>query len=192
MFGRRYSESDFWRWLDTSDALRRDTNALLADVTKRLHRFHPSLTCEIGPATQRPRELVLSADGIREAAEFVERIADAAPTLKDWSVIRFRPARPDYASIALAIGDESFEHEDLRVVLMPEKAVIHCGLFARWCEEPEGTGPDMPTFLMLDMAFGEFNMMTRIGAIDVFPLDAAPPHAIAWKDAKSAFDELAG
>jgi hypothetical protein len=70
---------DFWVWFQKSRFLSTDGQQAVEKLGKRANTIHDSIVFEIGPPDQRPHELIMSADGIREAVEHVEALADAAP-----------------------------------------------------------------------------------------------------------------
>ena len=56
------------------------------------------------------RELVISADGIKEPLSEIEAMYAAAPSLRRWRFIKFRPRNPmdvDYGGLSVHRGDHT-------------------------------------------------------------------------------------
>ena len=113
--------ADFWRWFAAhSPALQRadgDTDAMLDSLGAALARVDKNLTFELGPRGTR-RDLVLSADGIREAFPEVEALYAAAPPMQQWRVIKFRPRRAELST--LTISGRQFDPAHARFLLVKD------------------------------------------------------------------------
>lgn len=173
------SEASFWRWF-----VRHESELLLegyqhakifADLKARLERVNQHLTYEVGPADQRPRELVISADGRREAFFAVEKLADAAPALPNWRVIRFRPPMDGYATMRLEMGDITLRGQDMEFELRLERdrKLVGVRLYIRGCTTPGQQEFGGAAMLMLDVALGEYDVECKVGSVTVFPFDHA-------------------
>lgn len=179
----------FWVWFRKSRLLNADSREVVAQLGRRAKSIHESIVFEIGPADQRPRELVISADGIRDAIASVEALADAAPPMKDWKIIRFRPRLARFADMHLRYADVTATPDGMRFVAHREDALVDLAIFADWYDDPDHQ-PDGPAFIMLDMALGEYDVMCRVGHIEMHPLADAPDHALPWADLRETFDRL--
>ncbi len=96
---------DFWTWFQKSRFLSTDGQQVVEQLGKRAKSIHECIVFEIGPPDQRPRELIISADGIRQGIEHVEALADAAPPMKDWKITRFRPRLARFQDMQLNFGE---------------------------------------------------------------------------------------
>lgn len=178
MFRKRTDTPEaFWKWFTSTDRTRTDAHELLRKVVKRVKHIHPALTIEVATAGE-PRELVFSADGVREAAQFVDAIVDAAPLLPGWTFTRFRPRHPIDEDISLDYGGVRHDIGSIRVGAVPYESLVDLHVFVPWRDDPAQREPDGPTFIALDMALGEWMMMTCIGEITVRPLAQAPRQTV--------------
>lgn len=162
----------------------------VAIIGPELRRFHPGLVCEVGRTDQRPREFVISADGIREHVNAVETLADAAPPLPDWKITRFRPRVPEFEAMTLEFDDVVAHPSRMKFIATTHGPLVDLQIFADWRSPSQDNRPDGPTFIMLDIALGEYDMICRVGSIAVHPLDAAPESARPWPEIRDALDEL--
>jgi hypothetical protein len=180
---------DFWAWFQKSRFLSTDGQLVVEKLGKRANAIHDSIVFEIGPPDQRPRELIISADGIREGVEHVEALADAAPPMKDWTITRFRPRVDGYQAVQLNIGEITAKAENMRFVARRDNTLVDMFIFADWYSDARHR-PDQAAFIMLDMALGEYDVMCRVGYIEMHPLAEAPEHAQPWADVRDTFDRL--
>jgi hypothetical protein len=160
--------AEFWRWFAAhSPALQRaegDRDPMLDSLGAALARVHKDLTFELGPRGAR-RDLVLSADGIREAFPEVEALYAAAPRMAQWHVIRFRPRRATLST--LAISGHQFVPARTRFLLTKDDpGKVGILLFLENYSSAERDLFGQAGFLILDEALGEYDMETRVGAID--------------------------
>lgn len=95
----RSPEARFWSWFEENEsrlfAFENKQEQNISELLRELHRIHESLTFEIGSETKGLREFIISADGNRAAFPFVIRLADAAPSLPRWNIVKFRPRRTE-------------------------------------------------------------------------------------------------
>lgn len=165
------AEAAFWEWFAKNEAslfeFERDQERVFAGLSRAMARVHPSLTFAFGPAEEDgTREFVISADGIREAFPAVEALAAAAPALPRWRWIRFRPRQ---GPIDLRVGGRAFGRDDVRYVLIEDSRPGRVGvllLMDGYSEEDERTFLQAG-FLMLDAMLGEYDVETRVGAIEL-------------------------
>jgi hypothetical protein len=158
----------FWQWFAAHDArlhaVRSSTDPLLDSLRAALGHVHADLTFELGPAAAR-RELVLSADGIRVAFPEVEALAAAAPVLSTWRVIKFRPRRTPLNSLRLD-GTEFSPARTRFVLVKDEPGKVGIILFVEHYTKARHDYFANAGFLLLDEALGEYDMETKVGAVD--------------------------
>ena len=187
----------FWKWFvkNESRLLSMAGEPLVLEAGDRVRKGFPGVMLEVGPETQRPRELLISADGLRENVSKVEEIADAAPALANWTITRFRRAHEGYGESELQFGPVSLGKETVRAKLTRmEDGRPDVDLYL------EGYNPDSEqaqvyhgaAFILLDMAIGEYNVICLVGEIRFHPLADAPDDSIAWGDFATRFNEMIG
>ena len=165
-------ESRFWRWFrDHDDRLftfERDQEATLGALGAALEAVHPDLTYEIGPTQDGTRELVLSAGGLKRAFPAVVALADAAPEMRRWRITKFRPRRAEISD--LSFGTMSLRSNQVAVAAERDGDRVALGVFIDgFVKTPEHHYEQM-AFLMLDEALGEYDMETKVGAVEFFAL----------------------
>jgi hypothetical protein len=174
LFSQKVRYIDFWRWFTAhSDVLQRaagSSGPALDSLGAALARVHPALTFELGPQATR-RDLVLSADGIRAAFPEVEALYSAAPKMAEWHVIKFRPRRAPSSTLTLA--GRRFDPARARFLLVKDDpGKVGIILFLEHFSRADHDLFAKAGFLILDEALGEYDMETRVGAIDFLAADS--------------------
>jgi hypothetical protein len=167
LFSKEPPEQKFWKWFAANAARLRAAPAderLLVEICAQLEKVQEGITCELSTdAVSGPRELIISADGIRERIPAVQRLVAAAPSIQGWKVIAFRPAKP---GLQLGFGDKSFALEDIPFRPIPEGGrigvEIHLPGYREGDERAMGAA-----FLLLDCALGEYAVMTQVGSVSL-------------------------
>jgi hypothetical protein len=172
-------ETRFWAWFQQHDsalfAVKSGTEPVCDELSEQLHRISPDLTFELGPVQSGKREFVISADGVREAFPAVLALGAAAPALVHWTIIRFRPPRPDVTQIQLAAV-----HLDAdSVEFLAEPDGDRTGLtisVPNYKPTPEHAY-EQGVYLLLDGMLGEYTVETAVGFVEtVAPVGRRPGH----------------
>jgi hypothetical protein len=140
----------------------------LADVS-------PDLTFELGPLRDGTRDFVISAGGLKSAFAAVEALADAAPALPRWNVIKFRPRR--LPIMELTYASKTVKPEDVEFCLLSNGRELGINLFFDGYSEDEASIWGQIGYLLLDEALGEHDVEAKVGPIRFFPFDAHPDAA---------------
>lgn len=182
----------FWAWFVKHEAklFAADGPGLEASgIEKKLRAVHDALVWEFGPPSESPREFIISADGVKEAFTAVETLADAAPPLPRWKVVRFRPRMARYAEFELHFGEVKLGAKDLEVILMSNGVMLGVRVYVRGCTEADEPKFARAVFVMLDGCLGEYDVECKIGAIKVLPFEEdAGEDRVPWADFREAFD----
>jgi hypothetical protein len=106
MFGfNKDPKKEFWRWLVRyrRDILNEIQGAgafksyawSITELGRRLHNIDSRLAHEIGMADPSTIELIVSADGVKDAFPSVIELVASAPPLEGFKITAFRPRCPD-------------------------------------------------------------------------------------------------
>lgn len=186
--------TDLWKWFVKNEQQLFDApggSKPFEEFLKRLKTVHESLTYACGKEGVVPRELNLSADGIKEAFDSVDAVADAAPSLPRWQLVRFRPREADYASSSIVMGGREISGQDVEFVLTSNGVQIGIDLFIRGCEADDDRAFVGIAFIHADAALGEYDMGCKVGAFRVraWNSDFAREHRRPFSDLRDDFDE---
>jgi len=210
MFGRKKKgdAAAFWAWFEgEAPALAKAYDAFVAGdagpeplvhpVAKEMDRFHDGIAHEIGH-DGRNYDFVISADGIRANVDAVKALANAAPTIDGWKVTAFRPRKPMDEDAVLQLGDEVFGDGNI-FYRLGDASDGKCDVAIRFRSTLEAPDDALigPAFLIMDAAIGEYDVMTKVGEIDVAfskpdaPLDDFRPIKELAGDLDARFPETA-
>jgi hypothetical protein len=173
-------EQRFWQWFQDHEAElfaydpATDGHSLIHRVGKQLTKVDSGLTLEFGPPLDGRREFVISAGGIKDLFPAVRRLLEAAPDLPRWTVTAFRPRRPDFTEMQLRIGDLDFDPAEITFLAEPDGEKLDLVLYLPGYEPTPDHLFEQAGFLFLDQALGEYDVATRIGAIDFRAADQQP------------------
>ena len=186
----------FWLWFENNLSRLNDFEdhqaELLEELNERLREVDEGLAFEISRLNSEGiRDLVISADGMKETFPAVLALIESSPDLPEWTFTPFRQ-RIDVSEFGLRFGDRELRASDFYFWLQTEDGAIDLivyvpGLTEENREELTGAG-----FILLDMTLGEFDVTLNLRYIDfqprpedpeadaLLPLTALPPE----------FDEL--
>ena len=190
---KRSPEARFWKWFTEQEsqlfAFETNQERNISELLQELHRINESLTFEIGSETEGIREFIISADGHRDVFPFVIRLADAAPPLPRWRIVKFRPRRTDPCLIGL--GDLQFSSDDNLATLKPQGTRIGVSLFLGDEDHFDERVVGHIGFLLLDYTLGEYDVETLVGTVSFHPKGRSTRLTkLPLRDLPLAFDQL--
>jgi hypothetical protein len=189
----RSPEARFWSWFKENEsrlfAFERNQEQIISEILRELHRIHESLTFEIGSETKGIREFIISADGNRHAFPSVIKVAEAAPTLPRWNIVKFRPRRTEPCLIGL--GNLQFSSDDILATLEPQGTRIGVSLFLGDEDHFDERVVGHIGFILLDYTLGEYDVETLVGTVSFHPRERSTRlKKLPLRDLPLAFDQL--
>lgn len=169
----RTPEAAFWAWFVANEAMiwdfERHPERVAERVFPRLARVDPDLGLDFGSIRGGRRELVVTANGVVEAFPAVVRLAAAAPPLRRWRVVSFRPRRGLQGDLHMLCGD-TVRMEDVRFAADVEDGRLAVDLFVPGYRRTPTDEFGRVGSLLLDLAVGELDARTRVERVIVRPL----------------------
>jgi hypothetical protein len=166
----------FWQWFEENLHLigQGDEYAeeMLDAIEERLEGYHEGLSFELGRPEGGIRDFIISAEGVRDNIAAVAALVKAAPRLPGWRVIAFRPRvgttwTIEFNGQVLAPGMIWYK-------LDPADEPPSLVLYIEGLTESNEENMTAASFILLDNAIGEFDVMTKLGFIERKPLSASP------------------
>lgn len=170
IFSKESKEKEFWVWFSKNEkeifTFEQDQEEVLDSISDKLSVYQDGLVFEISQVTDGRREFIISADGISDLFPTVEALAQAAPKFDRWAIIPFRPRMNDYTKFKLEYAGKDLD---------PSKIWIYCriqeGNFDLIVYHPEYSEEERDVFvsasyILLDMAIGEYDVVKGIRYID--------------------------
>lgn len=186
----------FWLWFENNLSRLNDFEdhqaELLQELNERLQEVDEGLAFEISRLNSEGiRDLVISADGMKETFPAVLALIESSPDLPEWTFTPFRQ-RVDVSEFGLRFGDRELRAGDFYFWLQTEDGAIDLivyvpGLTEENREELMGAG-----FILLDMTLGEFDVTLNLRYIDfqLLPEDPEADDLLPLTALPQEFDEL--
>lgn len=193
-FTQRVSpESRFWEWFKQNEAslfsFETDQETIFNKLRSELQKINPHLTFEFGPNENGKRDFVISAGGIKRAFESVVKLADAAPQLPRWNIIKFRPRREPLNTVQL--GGKSIDPEEVLFTIEPDGHKVGITLYLADQKNFDEKIHAHIGFLLLDGAIGEYDVETLVSCIEFRPKETKSRlQKRPLSDLASEFDKL--
>jgi hypothetical protein len=186
-------EARFWHWFGENESrmfkFETDQEKNINDLSRELHRINYSLTFEIGSESEGIREFIISADGHRDAFPFVIKLADEAPLLPRWRIVKFRPRRTEPCLIGL--GGLQFSSDDILATVEPQGTRIGVSLFLGDEDHFDERVVGHIGFILLDYTLGEYDVETLVGTVSFHPKERSTRLTkLPLRDLPLAFDQL--
>lgn len=165
----------FWNWFTENAAALRtedDLQHVMERVSAEVERVNPGVFAEIGRAGDN-RELVLTADGNKDLFPIVQELYARRPRVAGWNVVAFRQ-RGDL-SLSIEFGGRSVALRSLKFVAVTDGSKLDVEVFIPGFTTMEEMG--QMGFVILDHVVGEYDMETKVRAVELSAIDKAPPAA---------------
>lgn len=184
-------EQNFWKWFQENEAVlfdfEKDQERMFDKLLTQMHRVQPNLTFEFGPKENGRREFIISADGIKEAFPKVESLYASAPALPRWKFVKFRPRREPFD---ISYAGVNVVAKSVRVDAERQGQKADVTVFVPNYSKAQNRAYSAIVFLLLDQALGEYDVETRVGAIEIEDLAEAPSRAGSLEDLQRTFDRF--
>lgn len=196
LFTKPTAESRFWSWFSkNSDRLCHfeiDQEAIFDELSSALKEYKDGIVFEISAEKEKCREFILSADGIKDLFPYVSALAKAAPPFKNWKIIPFRPRMADYSKFSLEYAGHKFDPNSIWCHSRTEEDSFDVIFYHQGLVEEERNKFISGTYILLDMAIGEFDVVTGIRYIDhqALPENPESEGLQPFSDFRRAFDSF--
>lgn len=150
----------------------REHAATLKFFSAAFDKYAPGVAFEFGVAGDGIFELVISAGGLRKNIPDVMQLVAAAPKFEKWHIMAFRP-RQDL-DFHIRIGNHECDIAKTRVLSKGRDDKFDVALFI---DVPADAPTEILTqfqFLILDVALGEYDVVTQIGGVQGYPMASTP------------------
>lgn len=167
---KKTKEEVFWKWFEQSESrlfqLETDQETILDEISSALASCAEGLVFEISKEENGKREFIISADGLGELFPAVEKLEATAPKLARWTIIAFRPRMDDYSSFRLNYGEKTFDPAEMWFRHFVEDRNFDLIIYHPNYNEEERSHFISAAYILLDMALGEYDVVTGIRYIE--------------------------
>lgn len=178
----------FWKWFSDHAAelhANTDLQKTMESIGAELEKAYPGVFAEIGKDKDE-LILVISADGNKKLFPQVQEVYAVRPTVPGWKIVAFRQRD---AGFAIEMGGTKIEPKTVKFVGTPADGKLDIDVFLPGYK----TGDEelgKIGFIILDHVIGEYDMETKIGAIEFAALEAAPAAAKPLTELPAMVDAL--
>lgn len=196
------SAEQFWKWFAAEryilESESNDKSAILNKLTAQLAAYNEDISYDIQFVNKGKRELIISANGIHEVIASVEQLCAAAPKISGWDIVSFRQPVKQFETLKLVYKDLHFKPDALYFKVISDGSYLDVELYYPNYDKKREDDYTMASFTFLDMALGEYEVMTRIRYIEhaampvqlekgnVFPLTHIKKVVAAFQKHKSS------
>jgi hypothetical protein len=156
--------------------------AICDELAKELDRIDTRLTFEFGPVEAGKREFIITAEGDRDAFPAVLALGRAAPRLTRWTIIQFRPPRPDFTQVTFA--DVTVDARTVEFLAEPDGEKTGLVISVPGLKATNDKAYERATYILLDGMLGEYAVETGVGFIDIIAAEVGPQdpgdHSLAF------------
>ncbi|MCB1592953.1 MAG: hypothetical protein KDI90_10945 [Alphaproteobacteria bacterium] len=185
-------EDRFWNWFIRDrlfiETFITDSDPVIDAIQEQLNLISPHVTFEIGQSAKGTFEFIISAGGVKKLIPVVSRLHNAAPRMKGWKVIAFKPR---HATPMIEYGGQRFSLSDFFYASKNGEGgktdlVVCIRGFRKAREKTYG----LVGFLFLDTVLGEYDVMTDLGKIEFGDLPPGPIKLSGLKPLKELAVEI--
>lgn len=193
--GNKTPGEKFWTWFQKNEAKIYESKSykdpIFQDVSAKLKEYNYGIVFELAVEKDGKREFVISADGIKEHFPDVKDLVKAAPKLEKWTVTAFRPRMENFANLKLEYAGKDFDPKKMWI-----SATVEGGKFDLIIYHPEYTEDERNayisgTYILLDTALGEYDVVTGIRYLDHQKLPSNPKEEglLPFSELRDIFDK---
>lgn len=163
-------EQEFWSWFSKNEkeifSFEKDQEKVLDSLSDNLSRYQDGLVFEISQVTEGKREFIISADGISELFPNVEALSQAAPSFDRWAVIPFRPRMNGYENFKLEYAGKDLDPSKIWIYYRIQESSFDLIIYHPEYSEEERDIFISASYILLDMALGEYDVVKSVRYID--------------------------
>lgn len=195
LFAKESKEKKFWKWFVKNETtiyeFEKGQEKVLDKISSKLTSYKDDVTFEISHVEDGKREFIISADGIADAFPYVESLVKSAPELKLFSVIAFRQRIDGYERFKLKYDGREFDVSKVWIYSRVEDGFFDVIVYHPDFNEQESNLFISGSYILLDMALGEYDVVRNIRYIDHQKLPENPIELglKPFADLRKIFDE---
>jgi len=180
--------------LDSKNENQFDAELLLGDYRDILQRIDENLTFHFEADEEGPIEMIFGCDGYPESIHAVLSVVEAAPSVEGISFKAFNH-RYDPVPNCINVAGEMCELTDYWFALQKNEKKLHLTIYLPFVPEVLESDPRVEgVMIFLDALIGEYELMTKVWALDWAELPADPvDYALSpLSELRECFDNLKG
>jgi hypothetical protein len=165
-------------------------NRTVDQLSKKLTEYKEGLTFEVSTEIEGKKEFIISADGLEELFPYVQKLMTSSPDLQNWKFIAFRPKMQDYTNFKLDYAEMEFDPEKIWVKPIIDDGNFDLILYLPNFNEENKNILISGSYILLDMALGEYDVVTGIRYLDhqILPENPEQEGLLPFSELRKIFD----
>lgn len=162
----------FWQWFAKNESTlsnyasdSKSAERAISLVAKELNKVHP-LAFEFGGGSGDKLDFTISADGMKKDFPTVAALCKAAPQLPRWNIVAFRQRKEESGGVIHTHGVSVNIDECAFSAERTEEGMVDLVLYMKGLTQDTYEAYGSAGFLILDSMLGEFDVTTKVGAIE--------------------------
>ncbi len=191
------TQEQFWSWFTTQakgfrTAPEEEMPLIVQHIHERIKLTDERLICEFGFTGEHLGELVISGDGQRELISAVNSLVDAAPKIEGWTITAFRPRFEKYHEMELEFSQHVISAKTIWFRPLTDEGEFDVIFYHFDFNEDDSASLINGTYILLDMAVGELDVMTKIRYMDhqLLAGDPSEQGLLPFSEFRTVFDEF--
>lgn len=168
----RTKEEKFWEWFSENEInlfnAKNMEDVYIQKLLSKIKKVHPGLTFEFSTVTDGKKILVISADGISKYFPHVIKLVNEPKLITRWIIVPFRQRLNMNGAFSIKIGDSISDWNNFYFVIKDTGRKLDLNIYVKGVDTVNNTVINA-VFLLLDSAIGEYDVVTKIGRVDVNP-----------------------
>lgn len=167
---------NFWSWFTQNKSrfsnLELDRENLVPEIVDHLRQLSQNLTIEVEPPKSGIRVMAISADGIEKDFPLVKQVVAAAPSIEGWRIVAFRqPGK--LKGMELKYLGITLDTDKMWILPIEDKDGFDLIIFFPNYTDDKRNLFINGTYVLLDNAIGEYNVVKGIRTLDFQKLPPA-------------------
>ena len=170
-------EDKFWKWFSSKAEdiakAEQQNDPVIEQMVIELRKVNPDLVYEMsGVKNQKVIDFTVSADGKYELIPVVQKLVSKKPDLENWNITAFRQRNNTIYNFEM--NDIKITGNGVKYLFVKDKDPnkISILLFFPNFSEEKRNDFGGAAYIFMDGIVGEYDVMTKIGFIDVFGFDS--------------------
>jgi len=170
---------EFWKWFGQNELTYReifDNNQpdLIDDILYKLIEIQKGLAVEFEKSND-TYIMTISADGVEDNFDIVQKIIDKSPVIKKWKFIAFRQpyAKDKINKIVITVGGHTLDPKQIMFLPIIEDEKLYIQIFSTDINEETKNKIGYGCLMLLDNIIGEYACVKKVDGYEYYNLTEA-------------------
>ena len=170
---------EFWKWFGQNELTYRKIfdnyeTDLIDDILNKLIEIQKGLAVEFEKANG-IYDMIISADGVEEYFDIVQKIIDEAPLIKDWKFTAFRQPhdKERLQKFVLTVNGHSLDPKQIMFLPIVEEEKLYIQIFSPDINEETKNKICYGCLMLLDNIIGEYACVKKVDGYEYYNITEA-------------------